>query len=270
MLNLLAGLTHPSMGKIIFRGKNLAEISVKEQERYRNYSCGFIFQNYDLIDGLSVGENVALSLELQGKKDRKENVLKALRQVDLEGYECRRISELSGGQKQRVAIARAIVKKTEILFADEPTGALDETTGNAIFALLKDFSKKSLVLVVSHDSYAAEEFADGFIRLSDGKIVENTIPDVRKKTEQREAEKGKGNDQQADEKHKLSARTVFRLGFGVFFRHPFKRLSLVILCSFLLFVFGFLFSFISNDEYFVCANYMKEEGETWAEFTKDT
>ncbi len=270
LLNLLAGLTHPSMGKIIFRGKNLAEISVKEQERYRNYSCGFIFQNYNLIDGLSVEENVALSLELQGKKDRKENVLKALRQVDLEGYESRRISELSGGQKQRVAIARAIVKSPEILFADEPTGALDETTGNAIFALLKDFSKKSLVLVVSHDSYAAEEFADGFIRLSDGKIAENTIPDVRKKTEQEETEKGKWNDQQADERYRLSARTVFRLGFGGFFRHPFKRLSLVILCSVMLFVFGFLFSFISNDEYFVCANYMKEEGETWAEFTKDT
>ena len=262
LLNLLAGLDEPTEGKILFHGKDIAEMTTKEREEYRNNSCGFVFQNYNLIEGLSAGENVALSLELQGKRDREEQVKNALRSVGLEGYENRRISELSGGQRQRIAIARATVKNPEIIFADEPTGALDEETSGEIFDLLKEISKKSLVVVVSHDSLAATKYADGVIRLSDGKIVANDLPSVPPKTNVNT------NGKPVYERHRLSAKTIFRLSSDGFFTHPFKRLSLCVLCAFLFTVCGFLLSFLMNDENTIAAKYMKDEGTAFAAIRK--
>lgn len=118
-----------------------------------------------------MGQNISLAFELQGKKATKEELAKILAEVDLTGLEKRKPNELSGGQKQRVAIARALIKNPEVILADEPTGALDSSTGKAVFDTLKSLAKTHLVIVVSHDRDFAELYGDRVIELKDGKII---------------------------------------------------------------------------------------------------
>lgn len=125
-----------------------------------------------------MGANIALAIELQGRKATDEEISKILRQVDLDGFGDRKPNELSGGQKQRVAIARALVKNPQIIMADEPTGALDSNTGKQVFDTLKKLSEEKLVIVVSHDREFAEQYGDRIIELADGKV----ISDVEKQT----------------------------------------------------------------------------------------
>lgn len=115
-----------------------------------------------------------MALLLQGEKDYKWRVESALKAVELEGYEKIKPNRLSGGQKQRVAIARAIVKNPQLLLCDAPTGALDSETGATIFELLKQISKNTLVVVVSHDRESAEKYGDSIIELKSGKIISDS------------------------------------------------------------------------------------------------
>ena len=176
LLHILSGLESFDAGDITYRGNRFADFSERDRDKYRNSCCGIIFQDYSLITELTVGENIALALRLQGERDTDERVHRALDQVGLSGCEHRRVTQLSGGQKQRVAIARALVKSPRILFADEPTGALDEQTGKDILMLLKELSKERLVFVVSHDRTFAETFGDRIIELADGQIVSDSAP----------------------------------------------------------------------------------------------
>jgi len=131
---------------------------------------GFVFQEYNLIDDFSVGENIALALELQGQKATSERINEILNLVELGGLENRRTNELSGGQKQRVAIARALVKNPHIILADEPTGALDSKTGTQVLKTLRRLANDRLVIVVSHDEEFALSYADRIIELVDGEL----------------------------------------------------------------------------------------------------
>lgn len=171
LLNVLGGLDSYDSGEIIIKGVSSKNFKGKHFDSYRNTYVGFIFQNYNVLDEFTVGANIGLALELQGKEATNEAINEILCEVDLEGYGSRRPNELSGGQLQRVAIARALVKKPEIIMADEPTGALDSKTGKQIFDTLKKLSKKTLVIVVSHDREFAEKYADRIIELSDGHIL---------------------------------------------------------------------------------------------------
>lgn len=175
-LNMLGGLDKFDKGDILVYGKSMKSFSQSELDSYRNTFIGFIFQEYNILEEFTVGANIALSMQLQGKKATDEAVNDILKQVDLEGYGGRRPNELSGGQKQRVAIARALIKDPEIIMADEPTGALDSKTGIQVFDTLKKLSATKLVVVVSHDRDFAELYADRIIELADGKI----ISDVKK------------------------------------------------------------------------------------------
>ena len=170
LLNMLGGLDEITQGEIIVDGNRLSSFSHKDYDDYRNTCVGFIFQDFHLLDDLTVAQNVALSLDLQAESD-KAKVLDALKRVDLEGYEKRYPVELSGGQKQRVAIARALVKNPTVLLADEPTGNLDTKTTGQVLDLLKEISKTKLVLVVSHNLEDADKYADRILELSDGKLV---------------------------------------------------------------------------------------------------
>lgn len=170
-LNVLGGLDFPDSGEIIIGGKSSASFSKKDFDGYRNTYLGFVFQEYNLLPDFSVGQNIALALELQGQTKGEEAVRKILASVGLEGLENRKPSELSGGQKQRVAIARALVKDPKIILADEPTGALDSQTGEEIFALLQKLALDHLVVVVSHDRDFAERYGERIIEIADGKIV---------------------------------------------------------------------------------------------------
>lgn len=171
LLNVLGGLDKYDSGEIRIKGVSSANFKQKHFDSYRNTYVGFIFQEYNVLDDFTVGANIALSMELQGKKASNKEINEILKQVDLEGMGSRKPNELSGGQKQRVAIARALVKNPEIIMADEPTGALDSNTGKQVFDTLKKLSDSKLVIVVSHDREFAEKYADRIIELSDGRII---------------------------------------------------------------------------------------------------
>ncbi|MDO5292629.1 MAG: ATP-binding cassette domain-containing protein [bacterium] len=178
LLNMLGGLDQFDQGEIIVKGKSSKEFAQSDFDSYRNTFIGFIFQEYNILNDFTVGANIALAMELQGKKPTKETLNNILRQVDLEGFADRKPNELSGGQKQRVAIARALIKNPEIIMADEPTGALDSNTGKQVFDTLKKLAEDKLVIVVSHDREFAEQYGDRVIEMKDG----NVISDIKKYT----------------------------------------------------------------------------------------
>lgn len=186
LLNLLGGLDKYDDGEIIIKGVSSKDFKQEYFDSYRNTYVGFIFQEYNILDEFTVGANIALALQLQGKKPTDEEINNILKQVDLDGYGNRKPNELSGGQKQRVAIARALVKNPEIIMADEPTGALDSNTGRQVFDTLKKLSKDKLVIIVSHDREFSELYADRIIELSDGNVISDV--EVENSEEQEEAQ----------------------------------------------------------------------------------
>ncbi len=171
LLNVTGGLDRPDSGEIIVKGKSSKDFSASDFDSYRNTFIGFIFQEYNILNEFNVEQNIALALQLQGKKNDKEAVNALLEQVDLVGYGHRKPNTLSGGQKQRVAIARALIKDPEIIMADEPTGALDSKTGKDVMDTLKKLSREKLVIVVSHDLDFAEQYGDRIVEMKDGKII---------------------------------------------------------------------------------------------------
>lgn len=184
LLNVLGGLDKYDGGEIIIKGVSSKSFKQQHFDSYRNTYVGFIFQEYNVLDEFTVGANIALAIELQGRKASDREINDILKQVDLDGYGNRKPNELSGGQKQRVAIARALVKKPEIIMADEPTGALDSATGKQVFDTLKKLSETKLVIVVSHDRDFAELYADRIIELSDGVVISDVELDNTVSTEQ--------------------------------------------------------------------------------------
>lgn len=174
LLNIIGGLDQFDHGEIIICGKSSQDFKQSDFDSYRNTFIGFIFQEYNIMDDFTVKENIALALQLQGKKANDQVIQDILKEVDLEDFKDRKPNELSGGQLQRVAIARALIKNPEIIMADEPTGALDSHTSQQIFDTLKKLSKEKLVLVVSHDKEFAKNYADRIIELADGKIISDT------------------------------------------------------------------------------------------------
>ena len=187
LLNVMGGLDIPDSGEIIIKGKSSKDFKAGDFDSYRNTYLGFIFQEYNILYEFTVGKNISLAIELQGKKPDQKEIDSILDEVDLSGLNNRKPNELSGGQKQRVAIARALVKHPDIIFADEPTGALDSKTGKAVFDTLKKLSTNHLVVVVSHDRDFAEQFGDRVIELKDGQV----ISDIEKiKVESNSSNKG--------------------------------------------------------------------------------
>lgn len=172
LLNLIGGLDNITSGEIFVDGNDLSHFNEKEFCNYRNTHIGFIFQDYHLLDELTVFDNIMLSLNLNGEED-KEKVLLALEKVGLSGYEDRFTQELSGGEQQRVAIARAIVKNPKVILADEPTGNLDSSTSKQIIAILQEISKSCLILIVSHNINDANKYADRIIELKQGEIIDD-------------------------------------------------------------------------------------------------
>ena len=169
LLNMIGGLDSFNGGQIIADGNDLSKFRAADFYKYRASYASFIFQDYHLIEELTVKENVKLALELEGEEEK--DISSALSAVDLAGYEERFPDELSGGQKQRVAIARALIKSPRVILCDEPTGNLDKNTSTQILDLLKSISKERLVLIVSHNMPDAEKYGDRIIELADGSVI---------------------------------------------------------------------------------------------------
>lgn len=171
-LNLLGGLDTFDGGDIVVYGNSLKKFRRKRFEAYRSDFIGFIFQDYHLLEELTVAENITL---FEAEKQDNEVLEGILRTVGLEGYGERYPDELSGGQKQRVAIARAVYKNPKIILCDEPTGNLDRNTSLQILDLLKELSKEKLVVIVSHNLDETQKYADRIIELADGKVVSDRL-----------------------------------------------------------------------------------------------
>ena len=180
MMNVLGCLDIPTRGDYFLNGTDVRELTDKELSRIRNKEIGFIFQQYNLIQDLTVLENVELPLVYQGVSadDRREMALAALERVGLAERVKHRPTQMSGGQPQRVAIARAIAANPSIVMADEPTGALDSRTGLEVLAFLQKLNREgTTVILITHDNGIAAT-ARRCVRLTDGRIVEDQVQEV--------------------------------------------------------------------------------------------
>ncbi|MGB4985054.1 MAG: ABC transporter ATP-binding protein/permease [Erysipelotrichaceae bacterium] len=171
LLNLLAGFDSDYSGNIMVNGIDIGQLSASELGKYRKNNIGFIFQNYNLISGYSVMENILLAAQLnnQSEEDNFKQALDLINKLGIGVKADEKVENLSGGQKQRVAIARALIGNARILFADEPTGALDRSTANEIMELLKELSKDHLIVVITHDRKICD-YANEVISIIDSKI----------------------------------------------------------------------------------------------------
>lgn len=174
LLSIIGGLDNLTKGEISINGNLFSKFKEKDYVNYRNTMIGYIFQDFHLIDELTIYENIKISLDLQNNKDV-SLIGEMLEKVGLKGYENRYPNELSGGEKQRIAIARALIKNPRIILADEPTGNLDTKTTSQVLSLLKELSKERLVIIVSHNLSDAREYADRIIELSSGKIINDLM-----------------------------------------------------------------------------------------------
>ena len=180
MMNVLGCLDIPTRGDYFLDGTDVRELTDKELSHIRNRQIGFIFQQYNLIQSLSVLENVELPLIYQGIRadDRYDMAMEALERVGLANRVKHKPTEMSGGQQQRVAIARAIATRPPIIMADEPTGALDSHTGLEVLGFLQQLNKEgTTVILITHDNGIAAT-ARRIVRLADGRIVDDHEQEV--------------------------------------------------------------------------------------------
>ncbi|MEA2134888.1 MAG: putative transport system ATP-binding protein [Solirubrobacteraceae bacterium] len=171
-LNVAAGLDRPTSGTVALGETELAGLSERRLTILRRERVGFVFQAFNLMPSLTVTQNIGLPLRLDGRRPRRAEVREVAARVGLDDRLRHRPAQLSGGQQQRVAIARALVTRPEVVFADEPTGALDSKTGRGVLALLREVVDQDghTVVMVTHDPVAAAH-ADRVILLADGQIV---------------------------------------------------------------------------------------------------
>ncbi len=174
LLNLISTIDSPTEGKIYIYDKEISNMSDDEKAILRRKIFGFVFQQFNLINSLTVLENITMPMRLEGLNSgkAKERAKFLIKQIGLEGKENNKISEISGGQMQRVAIARALANNPKIILADEPTGNLDSKSGMQIMEILKDLNKSGITLImVTHDLNIANT-AERIIKIKDGEIVE--------------------------------------------------------------------------------------------------
>ncbi|CEG13555.1 conserved hypothetical protein [groundwater metagenome] len=175
LLNLISTIDSPTEGKIYIYDKEISNMSDDEKAILRRKIFGFVFQQFNLINSLTVLENITMPMRLEGLNSWKseERAKFLINQVGLEGKGNNKISEISGGQMQRVAIARALANNPKIILADEPTGNLDSKSGMQIMEILKDLNKSGITLIiVTHDLNIANT-AERIIKIKDGEIVES-------------------------------------------------------------------------------------------------
>lgn len=177
LLSILGLLDTPSEGEYVLNGNSVENLTLNDRARIRNREVGFIFQSFNLIGDLTVYENVELPLTYRGmpSNERKQRVMEALERVGM-GHRAQHLpNQLSGGQQQRVAVARAVGGQPSILLADEPTGNLDSTNGEAVMELLRDLHRGgATICMVTHDARYAQH-ANRIVHLFDGVIVEEEV-----------------------------------------------------------------------------------------------
>ncbi len=175
LLNLIAGLDSPTSGAIVVEGQNLSTLDPLELAQYRRHTVGMVFQSFNLVQTMTLQENVELPMRFAEvkRRDRRARVQEALERVGLSARFEHRPSEMSGGEQQRAALARALVNRPKVLLADEPTGNLDSKTGTEIMNLIKELNRtlEMTVIMVTHEKPLAERYATRLVFLGDGKML---------------------------------------------------------------------------------------------------
>jgi putative ABC transport system ATP-binding protein len=177
LLTIAGSLEEPTSGQVLVDGVDLSGASRNEQAKMRRQAIGYVFQDYNLLAGLTAAENVSMPLELDGAgaKAARASALMALEELGVADQAARFPDELAGGERQRVAIARAIVGERRLLLADEPTGALDSVNGEAVMRLLRAATQRGVAgVIVTHEAQLAS-WADRVIFLRDGRVVDQTV-----------------------------------------------------------------------------------------------
>lgn len=189
LLNIIGGIDNYDSGQLLIENTtningiinttslDTTSFTKSDYNSYRNTYIGFIFQEFNVIKGLTIYENIALSLELQqiSVQTHHEDIMNIIERVGLKGKEHRRINEISGGERQRVAIARALIKDPKVIIADEPTGNLDSKNRDIVMNILKELSKEKLVLIVTHDKHLSKIYGDREITIKDGEITSDHL-----------------------------------------------------------------------------------------------
>lgn len=177
LLNIIGGLDRYDSGDLIINGKSTKQFKSSDWDAYRNNCIGFVFQSYNLINHISVLENVEMGMTLSGisVKKRRQKALEVLEKVGLKEHAHKKPNQLSGGQMQRVAIARALANNPDIILADEPTGALDSITSVQIMELIKEVAKDKLVIMVTHNADLANTYASRVVELRDGEVIKDSL-----------------------------------------------------------------------------------------------
>ena len=178
LLAIAGSLEEPASGEVLIDGKSLASMSYNDKARLRRRMIGYVFQDFNLLAGLTALENVALPLELDDLPPRKARIaaMAALENIGIAERAGHFPDELSGGERQRVAIARAVVGERHLLLADEPSGALDSANGDAVMKMIRRACKQGIAaVIVTHDAHLAS-WADRVVFLKDGRIIDQTVP----------------------------------------------------------------------------------------------
>ena len=178
LLTIAGSLEEPTSGEVIIAGASLQAMTRNDKARLRRRTIGYVFQEFNLLAGLTAAENVALPLELDGLAGKRAQAagMAALEELGLADRATHYPDELSGGERQRVAIARAVVGERRLLLADEPSGALDSTNGEAVMRMILAACKRGVAaVVVTHDAQLAS-WADRVVFLRDGRVVDQTMP----------------------------------------------------------------------------------------------
>ncbi len=242
LLNLIGGIDKVNEGSILFDDIDIVKLSDKELDEYRNKNIGFIFQEYNLIDELSVSENLSLILKMRGIKEKDKILNKYFNLVDLDydEFKNKKVYECSGGERQRIVIIRALLKSPKIILCDEPTGALDSKTSKLILDILKDISRTKQVIIVSHDKDLANEYADRIISLEDGKIIKDEIIN----------EQNKSDNKLIFKKTKLPLKHMLKIGLNNYKKHPIRIgfIMLFLTLSMALFMITLNFIFLNQKE----------------------
>jgi putative ABC transport system ATP-binding protein len=190
LLSILGMLDSPSSGSFIFLDTDIAGYSEKKLAELRKASIGFVFQSFNLIDELTVFENVELPLQYQkiSKADRKQRVEAILKRVGIDHRADHLPQQLSGGQQQRVAVARALVINPKLILADEPTGNLDSKNGDEVMAMLRELNKEGTTVIMVTHSEKEGAYADRLVRLLDGQVMVDKANGLQQSTQQAQVE----------------------------------------------------------------------------------
>lgn len=236
LIHLLSGIEKPDSGNVDFENIDITSLSKHELDLYRSSQVSLVFQDYNLIDTITVYDNLSIAMILSGQQEDSNIISEILSQVDLVGYEKRFPNTLSGGQMQRVAIARALIKNAPVVLADEPTGALDSESSFMIWKLIKRLSKDRLFIIATHDMDAIRQFSDHIVELDSGRVIRNSINFEQSCSDNLTMKKGQ-----------LSLKLIRHIGLRQIFKLKIKFLTTLFISTLSLILFGLTFS-ISNYE----------------------